>query len=191
MTEGEIVARRFQFSLQNLLLAPASFAVAIGFVHAVSDLAFRAMYPLFGDDWLQSGVNALVAVGFSRSLVASQLVFVLLDVPGLAVIVFVGFCLGLLKRTWSDVVAWSLFAACPVADCLGSGVIIFLRHSTLTLLGVIFAALIWFVARRRGSLNPPSHSVLSAGLVIAAIAYFGIGMYGYHLLYYPPEIELS
>jgi hypothetical protein len=130
-------------------------------------------------------------VGFSRSFVATQLAFVLIDMPGLVVIIFVGFGLGLLKRGWADTVAWSLFVACPVADCLESGIVIFLRHSTLTLLGVVFAAVLWFAARRLGSRNPPSHSVLSAGMVIAVVTYVGIGMYGYHLLYYPPEIELS
>ncbi len=183
-------ARRFQFGLQSLLIFSASFVIGIGFAHGADDLAFRAMYPIFGDDWIQRSINILVATGFSRSFVATQLVFVLLDVPGLVVVVFVGFGLGLLKRASSDVVAWSLFVAWPVANCLGSGVYIFFRHSTLALLGVIFAAGVWLAARRLGSRNPPAHLVLPAGLVIAAIAYVGIGMYGYHLLCYPPEIEL-
>jgi hypothetical protein len=48
VTEPETVVRRYQFSLQSLLLFPASFAIAIGFAHGVSDLAFRAMYPILG-----------------------------------------------------------------------------------------------------------------------------------------------
>src|SRR5688572_21299996 len=101
-TEPENVAPRFQFSLKNLLLFPASFAIAIGFVHAVGDLAFHAMYPIFGDDWIQRGLNALVAVGFPKPFVVAQLVFVLLDVPGLVVVMVLAFFLGVLKRGWSD-----------------------------------------------------------------------------------------